>query len=239
MEPKHFAAALRKLLEQCAIVDVSGFLVAISKQEKVERDGKEYSIEGTLKRDSVFDVGWLISETPAVVEFSQHAAYRPDGQHNLFTQNMRAAVYGGVARLDLGRIGYNDWAWLAPDRKNLHLSKKQRHQRAAALLDAWEQWLLSPAGAKQAGWLQHTGQLEGVLVLSNFGPAPFRSPIEVELRYDAEGNPLVERIKPNPDYRAELATLAKAKPERYCALEFDDLAGLAKAFDQARTAIGL
>ncbi|WP_018466791.1 DevR family CRISPR-associated autoregulator [Calidithermus timidus] len=239
MEPRHFAVASRKLLECCAIVDVGGFLAAISKEEKVQRDGKDYGVEGTLKRDSVFDVGWLISETPAIVEFSQHAAYRPDGQHNLFTQNMRAAVYGGVARLDLGRIGYNDWAWLAPDRNDLHLDDEQRRQRAAALLDAWEQWLLSPAGAKQAGWLQHTGQLEGILVLSNFGPAPFRSPIEVELRYDAEGSPLAERIKPNPRYRAELATLAEAKPGRYRALEFDGLPGLARAFDQARAAIGL
>lgn len=239
MEPKHFAAALHELLKSCAIIDVGGFLAAISKQEKVQRDGNDYGVEGTLKRDSVFDVGWLISETPAVVEFSQHAAYRLDGQHNLFTQNMRAAVYGGVARIDLGRIGYNDWAWLAANRNDLHLSDEQRHQRVVALLDAWEQWLLSPAGAKQAGWLQHTGQLEGVLVLSNFGPAPFRSPIEVELRYDDEGNPLAERIKPNPCYRAELAALAEAKPERYCALEFDDLAGLAKAFDRARAAIGL
>lgn len=239
IEPKHFAVALHELLERCAIVDVGGFLAAISKQEKVQRDGRDYGVEGTLKRDSVFDVGWLISEGPAVVEFSQHAAYRPDGQHNLFTQNMRAAMYGGVARLDLGRIGYNDWAWLAPDRNDLHLSDEQRRQRAAALLDAWEQWLLSPAGAKQAGWLQHTGQLEGVLVLSNFGPAPFRSPIEVELRYDAEGSPLAERIKPNPGYRTELATLAGVKPGRYLALEFGDLAGLAGAFDQARAAIGL
>lgn len=231
LEPAHLPLVTKAALESCTITDIGGYLAAFEASEKVKG--------ATPKRDSVFDVGWLISEEPAVVEFSQHAAYRPDGQHNLFTQNMRAAVYGGVARLDLGRIGYNDWAWLAPDRNDLHLSDEQRRQRAAALLDAWEQWLLSPAGAKQAGWLQHTGQLEGVLMLSNFGPAPFRSPIEVELRYDAEGNPLVERIKPNLRYRAELATLAEAKPGRYRTLEFDDLAGLAKAFDQARDAIGL
>jgi CRISPR-associated protein Cst2 len=239
LEPRFFPLALRELLKNCAVADVGGFLAAMSSDDKVQREGKEYSVEGALKRDSVFDVGWLISETPAMVEFTQHAAYRPDGQHNLFTQNMRAAVYGGVARLDLGRIGYNDWAWLSPELESPHLNENERRQRAAALLDAWEQWLLSPAGAKQAGWLQHTGQLEGILLLSNFGPAPFRSPIQVELSYDAEENPLAGRLKPNPRFRSELRELALAKPERYRAFEFDDYASLSKAFDQVRTAIGL
>lgn len=235
----HFAEALYSLMKACTVVDIGGFLAAISDKEKVEREGKKFGVEGTLKRDSVFDVGWLISEEPAIVEFAQHAAYRPDEQHNLFTQNMRAAVYGGVARLDLGRIGYNDWAWLTPDKKDLHLSGEERKKRAAALVDAWEQWLLSPAGAKQAGWLQHTGQLQGVIVLSNFGPAPFRSPIEVELKSDENGNQEVARIKPNPNYRTDLDDLARVKPDRYKAFKFDNLASLVKAFDDARKAISL
>jgi CRISPR-associated autoregulator DevR family len=229
----HFAQALAYLMEQCAIVDMGGFLAAMGSDEKIERDGKKYSISGTLKRDSVFDVGWLISDTPAVVEFAQHAAYRPDGNHNLFTQNMRAAVYGGVARLDLARIGHNDWAWLTPGQTGLHLGAEERNKRAAALLDAWEQWLLSPAGAKQAGWLQHTGVLEGVLLLSNFGPAPFRSPIEI----NTASNEV--KISASPNYSKMLTSLADKKPTRYQAITFTGHDSLAEAFDKARAAIGL
>lgn len=231
LEPTHLPLVTKAALDHCTITDIGGYLAAFEGSEKIKG--------ATPKRDSVFDVGWLISEEPAIVEFAQHAAYRPDGQHNLFTQNMRAAVYGGVARLDLGRIGYNDWAWLTPDKKDLHLSGEERKKRAAALVDAWEQWLLSPAGAKQAGWLQHTGQLQGVIVLSNFGPAPFRSPIEVELKSDENGNQEVARIKPNPNYRTDLDDLARVKPDRYKAFKFDNLASLVKAFDDARKAISL
>jgi len=35
-------------------------------------------VEGTLKRDSCFEVGWLISEHPAIVDYTQHSAYDPD-----------------------------------------------------------------------------------------------------------------------------------------------------------------
>lgn len=230
LEPAHLPLVTQDVIAACTITDIGGYLAAFESSEKIKG--------ATPKRDSVFDVGWLISEEPAILNYAQHAAYRPDGQHNLFTQNMRAAVYGGVARLDLGRIGYNDWAWLSPNNHALHLSAEERSKRAAALLDAWEQWLLSPAGAKQAGWLQHTGQLEGVLLLSNFGPAPFRSPIEVELRYGAGGEEEVARIKPNPKYAADLLELAKSKSDRYQAFAFNDMTSLVKAFDAVRAALG-
>lgn len=223
--PSHLPLVTKAAIEKCTITDVGGYLAAF--------EGSEGIKGATPKRDSTFDVGWLISEEPAIVEFAQHAAYRPDGQHNLFTQNMRAAIYGGVARLDLGRIGYNDWAWLTPNQDNLHLSDDERTKRAAALIDAWEQWLLSPSGAKQAGWLQHTGQLEGVIVLSNFGPAPFRSPIEVEL--DGE----TQAIKRNRDFVTQLEALKTVKPDRYQSFSFTDQGSLINAFDEARKAIGL
>ena len=149
------------------------------------------------------------------------------------TQNMRAAVYGGVARLDLGRIGYNDWAWLAEDGSNWHLSDDESKKRAAALVDAWEQWLLSPAGAKQAGWLQHTGQLEGVIVLSNYGPAPFRSPIEVKLEGENQS------IQRNGNFINLLEDVGSRKPDRYKVFKFEDQASLITAFDSARSDVGL
>lgn len=225
LEPQHLPLVTKAALERCTVTDIGGYLAAFESKEGVKG--------ATPKRDSVFDVGWLISEEPAVVEFAQHAAYRPDGQHNLFTQNMRAAVYGGVARLDLGRVGYNDWAWLANDSGDWHLTDEQREKRTAALIDAWEQWLLSPAGAKQAGWLQHTGQLDGVIVLSNFGPAPFRSPIEVELNGESQA------IKRNSQFVTQLEALSKAKPERYKTFTFNAPASLVQAFDDARHALGL
>lgn len=229
LEPKHLPEVTRAVLEKCTITDIGGYLAAF--------EGKDGVGGAVPKRDSVFDVGWLISEEPAIVEFAQHAAYRPDGQHNLFTQNMRAAVYGGVTRLDLGRVGKNDWAWLTPTETGLHLDDAQREARAQALLDAWEQWLLSPSGAKQAGWLQHVGELEGVIVLSNFGPAPFRSPIEVKVGRSAETGDAEEKIQPNPSFKDQLFALENAKPDRYKVIGFHDQAGLVAAFEAARQAI--
>ena len=225
LAPQHLPLVTKVAIEQCTITDIGGYLAAFEGSEGVKG--------ATPKRDSVFEASWLISEAPAVVEFTQHAAYRPTGQHNLFTQNMRAATYGGVARLDLGRVGYNDWAWLDGDMENPHLDDSARNLRAASLVDAWEQWLLSPSGAKQAGWLQHTGLLEGVIVLSNFGPAPFRSPIEVVLEPDNE------RIQKNTDYIQQLERLGEVKKDRYQVLTFNDQASLAEAFDGARDAIGI
>lgn len=225
--PIHLPVVTKAAMTACTLTDIGGYLAAY--------EGKEWVGGAIPKRDSTFDVGWLISETPAIVEFAQHTAYRPDGQHNLFTQNMRAATYGGVVRLDLGRVGYNDWAWLTPQEPSPHLEDAQRGQRVLALIDAWEQWLLSPSGAKQAGWLQHLGQLEGVLVLSNFGPAPFRSPIEVKVNLAED----VEKIQPNPHYQADLVALEAAKPDRYKVLTFSDLAGLVTAFQGVRDALDL
>ncbi len=229
LKPIHLPIVTKMAMDNCTIIDIGGYLAASDE------------IKGTTpKRDSVFDVGWLISEEPAIVEFAQHASYNSDSsKNNLFTQNMRAAVYGGVARLDLGRIGYNDWAWLTPEKNDLHLSDDERKNRAAALVDAWEQWLLSPAGAKQAGWLQHTGQLEGAIVLSNFGPAPFRSPIEVELKSADKDNEEIARIKPNSKYQEQLIAVGQAKPDRYQVFTFSDQASLITSFDLARKAVGV
>ena len=223
LEPQHLPLVTKAAIENCTITDVGGYLAAFESKEGIKG--------ATPKRDSVFDVGWLISEEPAILEYAQHAAYRPDGQHNLFTQNMRAAVYGGVARLDLGRIGYNDWAWLSSSNSDLHLSDDERKNRASALVDAWEQWLLSPAGAKQAGWLQHVGELQGVVVLSNFGPAPFRSPIEVKL--DGEQ----QSIQRNRDFVSQLEAVGNAKTDRYKVFAFSDQVSLITAFDRMRSAI--
>ena len=189
---EHYAKLAEEILKKCALCDVGGYLVALQKQQ----DG----VEGTLKRDSCFEVGWLITEHPAIVNYTQHSAYDPDPEkHNLFVQNMRNGIYGGVVRIDLDRIGFNDWWWLGENVNKYAISEDERYKRMWILLEAIKQWMLSPSFAKQAGWLHHPdGTFEGVIVLSTDGPAPFYSPIKFELE---NGDPNRPVIKPNPQYR--------------------------------------
>jgi len=190
---QHYATLTAKILSECALCDIGGYLVALQ--------GKQDGVEGTLKRDSCFEVGWLITEHPAVVNYTQHSAYDPDPEkHNLFVQNMRIGTYGGVLRIDLDRIGFNDWWWLSNGVDRYAISDaNKRYERIWVLLEAIKQWMLSPSFAKQAGWLHHPdGTFEGVIVLSTDGPAPFYSPIKFELE---GGDPNRPVIKSNPQYR--------------------------------------
>ncbi len=272
LDPQHYPDATKELITNCALCDVGGYLIALEEADNVL---------GVLKRDSCFEVGWLISEHPAIVDYTQHSAYDPDPErHNLFVQNMRIGIYGGVLRIDLDRIGRNDWWWLNPKkgegrkieeidvpREELEklekenklpsevanklkallqtkevkisinklrndawevisgkeneiiikkegsklvlyqpngfdeyaLSECDRLQRIRLLLEAIKQWLLSPTFAKQTGWLQHqSGLLEGSIVLSKDGAAPFVSPIKFEIE---DGKPI---IKKNENYRSVL-----------------------------------
>jgi CRISPR-associated protein Cst2 len=197
---QHYAKLTEQILKECALCDVGGYLVALQKNQD--------EVEGTLKRDSCFEVGWLITEHSAVVNYTQHSAYDPDPEkHNLFVQNMRIGIYGGVLRIDLDRIGFNDWWWLSKDQKNnkYAISDSERYNRMWVLLEAIKQWMLSPSFAKQAGWLHHPdGTFEGVIVLSTDGPAPFYSPIKFELEGGDPNRPI---IKPNPQYRDIIAQL--------------------------------
>jgi len=197
LDPPHYPTATEQLLKNCALCDIGGFLLALE-----ATDGAQ----GTLKRDSCFEVGWLITEHPAVVNYTQHSAYDPDPEkHNLFVQNMRIGTYGGVLRIDLDRIGFNDWWWLSNGADRYAISDTERYQRMWVLLEAIKQWMLSPSFAKQAGWLQHQdGTFEGVIVLSSDGPAPFYSPIKFELEGGDPNRPI---IKPNPQYRDIIAQL--------------------------------
>lgn len=207
LDPPHYPDATKELISNCALCDVGGYLIALEAADDVQ---------GTLKRDSCFEVGWLISEHPAVVDYTQHSAYDPDpDKHNLYVQNIRAGIYGGVMRLDLDRIGFNDWWWL--DSKGTYnsadvLDNDERSKRIKCLLKAVEQWLLSPSFAKQAGWLQHqSGLLEGAVVLSKDGPAPFFSPVTLRVdTKDGQPQPTIER---NSDYRDKLQELKNEKLE--------------------------
>jgi CRISPR-associated protein Cst2 len=199
LNPEHYAILTKEILDKCALCDVGGYLVALQRRQ----DG----VEGTLKRDSCFEVGWLITEHPAIVNYTQHSAYDPDPEkHNLFVQNIRIGTYGGVLRVDLDRIGFDDWWWLGSEMNKYAISDADRLKRIWVLLEAIRQWFLSPSFAKQAGWLHHPdGTFEGVIVLSTDGPAPFYSPIKFELENDDSNHPV---IKPNPNYRKIVEDLA-------------------------------
>jgi CRISPR-associated autoregulator DevR family len=237
LEPAHYASATQHLISQCALCDVGGYLIAFeSRSDKATgKDGVQGAIDGTLKRDSVFEVGWLISEHPALADYAQHAAYSPNPKdNNLFTQNIRSGVYAGVMRIDVERVGYNDWAWLGAGE---HLAEDQRNQRVQALLDAIEQYLVSPSGAKLAGWLPHAGGVcEGILVVSQEGPAPFVSPLRLNT---AESKP---SIGPNREYRQAIQRLIDKrcngqKQPVFAAYTFDDMAELAEATQNVRMQI--
>jgi len=187
LSPPHYPSATEDLLKNCALCDVGGYLLALEESDNAQ---------GTLKRDSCFEMGWLITEHPAIVDFTQQSAYDPDpDKNNLFVQNMRTGIYGGVLRIDIDRVGFNDWWWLANNIEKYPVQEDERKKRIRLLVKAIHQWILSPSFAKQAGWLPHmNGLLEGAVVLSKDGPAPFFSPIKFEYSTDSPA------IKPNPDY---------------------------------------
>ena len=202
IDPEHYPEATKKMVEDCAVCDVAGYLYPLgeaTQKIKVATGMQIGNLGGSLKRDSCFEVGWLITEHPAVVDYTQHSAYDPSPEfHNLFVQNMRTGIYGGVLRVDLDRIGFNDWWWLQNNAQKYAIDEAERKKRIRLLLKAIGQWLISPSFAKQAGWLQHmSGLLEGAIVLSKDGPAPFYSPIKFELEDNDPNKPV---IKPNPEY---------------------------------------
>lgn len=312
IEPVNYPEATEILLRKCALCDVGGFMYPLGEAvQNISRVlGQQIgSMGGGLKRDSCFEVGWLISEHPAIVNYTQHSAYDPDPErHNLFVQNMRVGIYGGVIRIDLDRIGRNDWWWLNPkkgegtkidefdiseeDLKKLiknkelptdvkekleellqthevninineigkntweitgaksrelilkkegeklmmyepngfeeyALSPQDRLKRDCLLLEAIKKWLLSPSFAKQTGWLQHqSGLLEGSIVLSKDGAAPFASPIKFEIE---EGKPM---IKKNENYRDILKDVVGQDTNHYKKYDFNNPKELIDAINE-------
>ncbi|MCW3130690.1 MAG: DevR family CRISPR-associated autoregulator [Methanophagales archaeon] len=229
LDPSHYPNATNELVGNCALCDAGGYLIALE-----EADG----VLGVLKRDSCFEVGWLISEHPAIVDYTQHSAYDPDPEkHNLFVQNLRVGIYGGVLRIDLDRIGRNDWWWLNPKSGNntngfeeyAINNENERKKRTCLLLEAVNKWLLSPSFAKQAGWLQHqSGLLEGSIVLSKDGAAPFTSPVKFELENEEA------IIKRNEKYRETLDEIVSKAGAHYKKYDFNKPAELIERINEIR-----
>ncbi len=198
---KNVFRAARKAVERCALVDVGGYLAAFSEKGKGDSvpesdflkaiaELKKDDKPTTVKRDSVFDVGWLISEEPQEMTVTQHAAYRPTGDQSMFSQTMRSNVYGGVIRADLYRVGTDDYWYLhrkdGKAESRFVLTPEERKRRQKALIKALVDYVASPCGAKTAGWAPHVFKTEGVILLTSARTAPFASPIGVNLA-DPEG----------------------------------------------------
>lgn len=215
---KNVFMAARKAVERCALVDVGGYLAAFSDKGKGDSIPPESdflkTIAGlkkddkptTVKRDSVFDVGWLISEEPQEMTVTQHAAYRPTGDQSMFSQTMRSNVYGGVIRADLHRVGTDDYWYLnGKDGKaesRSVVSPEEQKRRQKALIQALVDYVASPSGAKTAGWAPHVFKTEGVILLTSARTAPFASPIAVNLA-DPEG----KAIRADSTYQSQMTQL--------------------------------
>lgn len=228
IDPEHYPEATEAMINACAVCDVAGYLYPLGEATQklvVAMGHKVGNLGGSLRRDSCFEVGWLITEHPAIVNYTQHSAYDPSPEfHNLFVQNMRIGIYGGVLRADLDRIGFNDWWWLGQNTNKRAIKEPDRKKRIRLLLKAIRRWLLSPSFAKQAGWLHHSsGLLEGVIVLSKDGPAPFFSPIKFELENNDPKRPV---IRSNPAYRDYLEALKEKCEDTFEVYRFDNPAEL-------------
>jgi CRISPR-associated autoregulator DevR family len=210
--------AARVAVEECALLDVGGYLAAFSDKgggPGIPESGFLKAIAEliptekptTVKRDSVFDVGWLISEEPQEMTVTQHAAYRPTGDQSMFSQAMRSNVYGGVMRADLHRVGTDDYWYLHRDtdgktKTRVVVVPEEVSKRQKALIQAMIDYIASPAGAKTAGWAPHVFKTEGVILLTSARTAPFASPIKVNLE-DPDGR----AIRADSTYQARMAQL--------------------------------
>ena len=238
LNKKNVFKAARLAVKKCALVDVGGYLAAFSKESSaggipeselekaIAPVAKEADRPYTVKRDSVFDVGWLISEEPQEMTITQHAAYRPTGDQSLFSQTMRSNTYAGVMRADLHRIGTDDYWYL--DREGgkdvSRLAIADQRQRQKTLTQAMIDYLASPTGAKVAGWAPHVFKTEGAILLTSTRTAPFASPIKVDLT-----DPQADPIARDPEYQSRIKQLADANgADTYCWL-FSDVKTLLEA----------
>lgn len=186
---------VRKANELCAVLDVGGYLAAWKEDvggqkkepiaEKVYLDSEcaSYKDAEPVKRESCFDVAWLISEQPQDLTVTQHSAFRDTfAMNSRYAQTMRSNVYGGVIRADLHRVGTDDYWYLQPNGQRLAVTSGEQLKRQQALVEAIVNFIASPTGAKVAAWAPHVFQTEGAILLTSTRTAPFVSPIRVDLR---------------------------------------------------------
>jgi len=204
----------RKAIELCSVIDVGGYLAAweevdgagtkkpIVEKPYLDTECVPHEKPQPVRRESCFDVAWLISEQPQDLTVTQHSAFRDTAAMNSrYAQTMRSNVYAGVIRADLHRIGTDDYWYLQANGKRLAVTEDEQLKRQQALLDAMINFIASPSGAKVAAWAPHLFLAEGAIVLTSSRTAPFVSPIRVDVR--AKDAP----VAPNAQYIAEMEKL--------------------------------
>ena len=205
---------VRKAIQLCAVLDVGGYLAAwkedaggqkkgpIAEKHYLDSECAPYKDAEPVKRESCFDVAWLISEQPQDLTVTQHSAFRNTSSMNSrYAQTMRSNVYGGVIRADLHRVGTDDYWYLQPGGKRLAVSAEEQLDRQKALIEAIVNFIAAPTGAKVAAWAPHVFLTEGAILLSSSRTAPFASPIRVNVR-DKEAP-----VAPNACYVDEMKKL--------------------------------
>ncbi len=199
--------SIREAIQSCAILDVGGYLAAWKEQEGgsnkkyvaenayIDAHCANYKDADPAKRDSCFDVAWLISELPQDLTVTQHSAFRDTASMNSrYAQTMRSNAYGGIIRADLHRIGTDDYWYLQNGQQRLAITDTEQTRRQKALIEAIINFIASPTGAKTAGWAPHVFLTEGAVLLTSARTAPFVSPIKVAL------NDKDAPVQPNPSY---------------------------------------
>jgi CRISPR-associated autoregulator DevR family len=205
---------VRKAIQLCPVLDVGGYLAAwkenvggqskepIAEKEYLDSQCVPYKDAEPVKRESCFDVAWLVSEQPQDLTVTQHSAFRNTfAMNSRFAQTMRSNVYGGVIRADLHRIGTDDYWYLQPNGERLAITPDQQLERQRALIEAIVNFIASPTGAKVAGWAPHVFLTEGAVLLSSSRTAPFVSPLRVDTRAK-DGT-----VTPNATYADEMKKL--------------------------------
>ena len=188
---EHLYPSVRKAIELCSVLDMGGYLAAwkegnekdyIAELPYIKSECAEYKDAEPVKRESCFDVAWLISENPQDLTITQHSAFRDSFKMNSrYAQTMRSNIYGGVIRADLHRVGTDDYWYLQSGKKRLCIGEREQRNRQVALVNAITNFIASPTGARTAGWAPHVFITEGAILLTSSRTAPFHSPIKVSL----------------------------------------------------------
>lgn len=212
-------SSVRAAIEKCAVLDVGGFLAAwkdaqgganagnyVAENDYINRCCATVGGVDPVKRESCFDVAWLISESPQDLTVTQHSAFRDTASMNSrYAQSMRSNIYGGVIRADLHRVGTDDYWYLQNGQNRLAITETEQKKRQTALIDAIVNFIVSPTGAKTAGWAPHVFLTEGAILLTSARTAPFASPIKVDLtKRDIP-------VQPEPSYAETMKKLANGK----------------------------
>lgn len=238
----------RKAIELCAVLDIGGYLAAWKEQAAgAQQKGYEaekayidthcapYKDANPVKRDSCFDVSWLISETPQDLTITQHSAYRDSfALNSRYSQTMRSNVYGGVIRAELHRVGTDNYWYLQEGAERLAVTPQEQRKRQLALVRAIIDYIAAPRGAKEAGWAPHVFLTQGVVLLTSTRTAPFRSPIKVTLQ---DRQLPVQRDAEYIDRTLLLAKAGEGRRDTW-AWSFEDTSELLSVSSQVEATLG-